>query len=325
MPDIFEKRVNLKPYEYPELLEYKDAIRHSYWIHTEYNLTSDVQDFKVNTTEVEKSVIRKTMLAISQIEVSFKSFWGKIHDRMPKPEIGAVGMTFAESEVRHADAYSHLLEILGLNEDFNSINEIPAIIDRVNYLDKYLVGAKSRDNKKYALSVLLFSVFIEHVSLFSQFLIMISFNRHKNMFKGISNIVSATFQEEDSHGKFGLAIVNIIKQENPEWFDEDFKEEIIKACTKAEKAETKILDWIFEEGELDFMSKDVVKNFIRDRFNSSMESLEIQPLFEVDEDMLLETQWFNEELNSTTEGDFFVKRSTNYTKKKKSITQDDLF
>ena len=53
------------------------------------------------------------MLAISQIEVAVKSFWGDLYHRIPKPEIGSVGSTFAESEVRHADAYSHLLEILG--------------------------------------------------------------------------------------------------------------------------------------------------------------------------------------------------------------------
>ena len=35
--DIFEKRINLKPYEYPELYEYVPAIRHSYWIHSEFN------------------------------------------------------------------------------------------------------------------------------------------------------------------------------------------------------------------------------------------------------------------------------------------------
>ena len=35
--DIFKKRLNLKPYEYPELYEYVSAIRHSYWIYTEFN------------------------------------------------------------------------------------------------------------------------------------------------------------------------------------------------------------------------------------------------------------------------------------------------
>ena len=38
-PNIFQKRVNLKPYEYPNLAEYVDAIRHSYWVHTEFNFT----------------------------------------------------------------------------------------------------------------------------------------------------------------------------------------------------------------------------------------------------------------------------------------------
>jgi ribonucleoside-diphosphate reductase beta chain len=44
----------------------------------------------------------------------------------------------------------------------------------------------------YTKSVLLFSLFIEHVSLFSQFLIMMSFNKEKNILKGISNVVEAT-------------------------------------------------------------------------------------------------------------------------------------
>ena len=108
--NIFEKRVNLKPYEYPELYQYVPAIRHSYWIHTEFNFTSDIQDFKTKLNDTERSAIKNTMLAISQIEVAVKSFWGDIYQRIPKPEVGSVGATFAR-EVRHADAYSHLLEI----------------------------------------------------------------------------------------------------------------------------------------------------------------------------------------------------------------------
>ena len=65
----------MKPYEYPELLEYVDAIRHSYWIHTEFNFTSDIQDFKVNVSEQERNALKNTMLAIAQIEVSVKTFW----------------------------------------------------------------------------------------------------------------------------------------------------------------------------------------------------------------------------------------------------------
>ena len=107
--NIFEKRISLKPYEYPQLYEYVPAIRHSYWIHSEFNFTSDIQDFKTHLSETEKSAIKNSMLAISQIEVAVKSFWGDMYHKIPKPEVGAVGATFAESEVRHTDAYSHLL------------------------------------------------------------------------------------------------------------------------------------------------------------------------------------------------------------------------
>ena len=126
--DIFEKRINLKPYEYPQLYEYVPAIRHSYWIHTEFNFTSDIQDFKSKLTTIERGAIKNTMLAISQIEVAVKSFWGDLYYRMPKPEIGAVGSTFAESEVRHADAYSHLLEILGLNSEFKKSGTLLTVL-----------------------------------------------------------------------------------------------------------------------------------------------------------------------------------------------------
>ena len=323
--DIFEKRINLKPYEYPHLYEYVPAIRHSYWIHSEFNFTSDIQDFKSRLSDSERSAIKNTMLAISQIEVAVKSFWGDLYHRIPKPEIGSVGSTFAESEVRHADAYSHLLEILGLNSEFKELKKKPSIMKRVRYLETALKNSKSDDNKEYAEAILLFSLFIEHVSLFSQFLIIMAFNKHKNMLKGISNVVEATSKEEQIHGDFGIDLIKIIKSENPDWFDEDYKERIQDMCRKAFKAESGIIDWIFEKGELDFLPKTQINEFIKDRFNRSLESIGVDKVFETDEEVLKDTEWFNDEIIGTKHGDFFVKRSINYSKRTQSITADDLF
>ena len=323
--NIFKPRVNILPYEYPQLLAYKDAIRHSYWIDTEFNFTEDIQDFKVTISSEERDVIKKTMLAIAQIEVNVKTFWADMYKRMPITEVGDVGMTFAESEVRHKDAYARLLRILGLEKEFQSVIEVPAIAGRLKYLKKYLDGTRSRDNKMYTKSVLLFSLFIEHVSLFSQFLIMMSFNKEKNVFKGISNVVEATSKEEEIHGNFGAEIINIIKKENPEWFDEEFEELIYSACKKAYTAECGILDWIFEKGELKFLSKETIQNFIKNRFNNSLEKIGMESIFEVDSELLKCTEWFDIEILGTKEGDFFYKKSVDYNKKSKSITEDDLF
>jgi len=325
MSNIFESRINILPYEYPQLLDYKDAIRHSYWIDTEFNFTDDVQDFKVNISEAEKDVIKKTMLSIAQIEVSVKTFWADMYKRMPIAEIGDVGMTFAESEVRHKDAYARLLRILGLEKEFETVVEVPAISNRIKYLKKYLDGTRSRDNKMYTKSVLLFSLFIEHVSLFSQFLIMMSFNKHKNVLKGISNVVEATSKEEDIHGNFGAEIINIIRSENPEWFDKDFENLIHTACVKAYKAECGVLDWIFESGELEFLSKATIQEFIKNRFNNSLKKIGYEPVFDINHDLISQTKWFDVEITATKEGDFFYKKQIDYNKKSKSITEDDLF
>jgi len=323
--DIFKKRVHLKPYEYPELLEYVDAIRHSYWIHTEFKFTSDVQDFHVNVTEVERNAIKNAMLAIAQIEVAVKSFWGDVYKKMPKPEVGSVGSTFAESEVRHMDAYSHLLEILGLNHEFAKIGTIPALQRRVAYLDKVLALSRTEENQQYAQSILLFSLFVEHVSLFSQFLIMMSFNKHRDLFKGISNAVEATSKEEQIHGLFGIDLINIIKDEHPEWFNKEWEAKITQFCQDTYEAEEAIIDWIYEAGELDFLPSQNVKEFVKHRLNNSLASVGLPRIFEVSEALLEETDWFDNEVIATKHTDFFNKRSINYNKRATSVTSADLF
>jgi ribonucleoside-diphosphate reductase beta chain len=323
MPSVFRKRTNLKPYEYPQLVEYVEAIRHSYWIHTEFNYSSDIQDMKVKMTPAEVEIVKKSMLAISQIEVQVKTFWAKIGDKMPKPEIQAVGVTFGESEVRHADAYSNLIEIMGLNEEFAKLVEVPAIKKRIAYLEQSIQAPV--DDKDYFHKIILFSMFVENVSLFSQFLIMMAFNKHKNVLKGISNAVEATSKEEDIHARFGFDLVNIIKAENPDWWNKDTANEVNRLAREAYKAEAAIVDWIYGETDLDFMPKETVKEFLKHRFNQSLQAIDLKPIYEVDREAVKTTDWFVEEILSTKNIDFFVKRSTAYSKKTKSFTEDDLF
>ena len=324
-PDIFKRRLNLKPYEYPELLDYVNAIRFSYWLHTQYNYTSDIQDYKVNVNDAERNAIKNAMLAIAQVEIAVKTFWGDLYHRMPKPEIGSVGYTFAESEVRHHDAYSHLLELLGLNGEFEKITGIPALFQRVEYLTDSVALSKTGDDKDYALSILLFSLFIEHVSLFSQFLIIMSFNKYRNIFKGISNVIEATSKEEQIHGLFGIELINIIRKERPEWFDEELERRVFEACREAYRSEEIVIDWIYEAGDLDFLPKSTVKEFVKNRLNNSLKNIGYEPIFEIDEKAVEQTDWFDDELMLSKHTDFFVKHDVGYAKKTRSITEDDLF
>ena len=152
-----------------------------------------------------------------------------------------------------------------------------------------------------------------------------AFNKHKNMLKGISNVVEATSKEEQIHGDFGIDLIKIIRQENPQWFDVKYEFKVQNMCKTAYEAESAIIDWIFEKGEVDFLPKNQIKEFIKDRFNRSLLSIGVKEVFETDPNILNETEWFNDEIIGTKHVDFFVKRSINYSKKTQSITAQDLF
>lgn len=322
---VFDKRVAFKPFEYPEIIQYKEAINHSYWLVSEWNFMSDIHDFKVKLSDVERHAIKNAMLAISQIEVSVKRFWTQLGERFPKAEFEQVGVTFGESEVRHSDAYSHLLEVLGLNDEFAQLMQVPQIQGRVNYLTDYLKRAASNNNESFTLTLALFSFFVENVSLFSQFLVIQSFNKHLNVLKDIDNVVQATKKEEVVHSLFGAHVIRIIKGEFPDWFNEDFYTKLHRACKKAYTAEEQIVEWMFEAGELSFLPKDVVLEFIKQRFNESLEMVECPAIFEVDQDKLKTIQWFTDEIYAEVNMDFFHKKPVTYSKKVKSIKAEDLF
>lgn len=324
-PDIFKERIAYKSFEYPNLAKYVDAIQQSYWIHSEYNYTSDIQDFKATLEPHEKEAVRRCMLAISQVEVSVKKFWSRIGDRMPKPEIEEVGSTFGESEVRHSRAYSHLLEILGLNSEFDKVLEVPAIKQRVEYAQKALQKGKTDSNKDFTESVLLFSLFIENVSLFSQFLIISQMNKEKGVLKGVSNVIASTSLEEATHNSFGCELVNTIREENPTWFDDDLAKRVHSLVEEAYIAETNIVDWIFEEGDFEYLTKREVFEYIKNRFNMGLLEAGFEKYFEIDNSLLERTQWFDVQNQSTMHTDFFSKRSVNYTKFSRSFGEDDLF
>ena len=124
---------------------------------------------------------------------------------------------------------------------------------------------------------------------------------------------------------FGIDLIKIIQKENPSWFDENYNNRVKDMCIAAYKSESEIIDWIYEDGDLDFIPMQQVKEFIKDRFNRSLNSIGVDKIFETDEALLKDTEWFNDEIIGTKHGDFFVKRSINYSKRTKSITADDLF
>jgi ribonucleoside-diphosphate reductase beta chain len=99
----------------------------------------------------------------------------------------------------------------------------------------------------------------------------------------------------------------------------------LSEAVEAYESEAKIVDWmvngIHEEG----LSAAHLKEFIKDRINESLKSINFPVAFETDAKLLKETTWFNEELLGNNMTDFFHSRPVEYSKKSQSFSEDDLF
>jgi ribonucleoside-diphosphate reductase beta chain len=322
---IFDRRINYKPFEYPDVLKFTSAMNNSFWVHSEVDFTADVQDFHAYLNDNDRQVVKKALLAIAQIEVAVKTFWGNLYLHLPKPEFNGLGSTFAECEFRHSEAYSRLVEVLGYNDEFEALLEIPVIRKRVEYLSGVLSKSKSDDRKEYLHSLILFTILIENVSLFSQFAIILSFTRFRGVMKNVSNIIAWTSVDEQLHANAGIYIINKIREEYPEIFDEETINQIRNIVTESIQIESDILNWIFEEGDIQNLNKSDLLNFMKYRVDESLERIKMEKVFHITDAQYQPMIWFEEEVFANSMDDFFAKRPVEYTKHDKSITADDLF
>jgi len=297
----------------------------SFWVHSEVDFTADIQDFHSHLEDVDRQAVKRSLLAIAQIEVAVKSFWGNLYTQLPKPEFNGLGSTFAECEFRHSEAYSRLLEVLGYNDEFNNLIKVPVIRKRIEYLSQVLANSKSQDKQQYLISLILFTILIENVSLFSQFAIILSFTRFRSYMKNVSNIIAWTSVDEQLHANAGIYIINKIREELPEIFDDKTIAHINEVVKNSIEIETEILDWIFEEGPISNITKEDLLNFMKYRVDESMERIGLEKQYGITDKQYQPMLWFEEEVFANSMDDFFAKRPVDYTKHDKSITADDLF
>jgi len=322
---IFDEQISRKPNHYPWTDKFIKAMHDGFWTDKEFTFSSDVQQFKVTLSEKEKEIIIRTLSAIGQIEVAVKTFWARLGDNLPHPSLQDLGYVMASVEVIHNNAYERLLSVLGLDDIFEQNLKLEWIQGRVKYLRKYTHKFYKDSKKQYLYAIILFTLFVENVSLFSQFYVINWFARFKNVLKDTDQQVKYTRNEENLHALVGIKIINTMREEYPELFDQELEERIIKEAGEAFASESQIVDWMVNGINEEGLSAPILKEFIKNRINQSLEQIGFLQAFEVNKELLSSTMWFEEELLGNNMADFFHTRPTEYSKKNQSFTEDDLF
>ena len=149
----------------------------------------------------------------------------------------------------------------------------------------------------------------------SQFYVINWFSRNKNVLKDTEQQVRYTRNEENIHAKVGIKIINTIREEHPELFDEELEQRILHEAEQAYIAEAKIIDWMVNGINEEGLSAPLLKEFIKSSINDSMEQISFKKAFYVDNDIIKDTMWFEEELMGNNSTDFFNSRHVEYSKK----------
>lgn len=322
---IFDEQVARKPDRYPWAQQFKEAMHNGFWTDKEFNFQSDLHDFNVLMTPQEQEIIKKTLSAIGQIEISVKKFWAKLGDNLPHPSLTDLGYVMANTEVIHNDAYERLLSVLGMDDIFEENMKLDIIKGRVNYLRKYLHKFHKDSKKQYVYALILFTLFVENVSLFSQFYIIRWFGRNKNILKDTNQQVKYTRLEEQIHAQVGMKIVNTIREELPELFDDELEEKILHEASESFICESKIIEWMLGDFNEEGLNVTVLKEFIKNQINNSLKGIKFKKLFTINRELKDQFNWANEELLGNNSTDFFWQRPVEYSRKDKTFDTSVLF
>ena len=307
---ITEPRNFYKPFEYQTAFDfYKDQHR-AHWLADEVPLASDLNDWKLKLNDSERNLIGNILKSFAQTEVHVNDYWStKVSLWFPKPEVQAMARVFADFESIHAEAYARLNEELGLDDfaAFLEDEEAKAKIDR-------LVETPGETLHEKALSLAIFSAFTEGVNLFSSFAVLMSFQL-RNLMKGTGQIVEWSVRDESLHSKAGCWLFRTLVSENPDLDDHKLMGEIYKACEISVNLEFDFIDKAFEMGDIEGLSKEQLKNFIKARANEKLNELGYSPLYnDVDPNLMRQMEWFNHLTSGKTHQDFFANRVTDYSK-----------
>lgn len=307
---LLDPRPSYAPFEYPQAYKAWELQQQSHWLHTEINMASDINDWKVNLTNTERNVIGHILKGFTQTELPIQEYWSsKVNRWFPKSEISLMSSAFAGMEGIHIVAYAYLNQSLGL-EDFDAFLHEPtakAKIDR-------LINTKGDSKEEIARSLAIFSAFNEGINLFSSFALLLNFSRF-NKLKGVGQIIAFSVKDESMHSDSGCWLFRTFIEEYPEIWTDQLKKDIYDAARLTIELEDNFITKAFSFGKITGISEVELKNYIRFRANTKLEDLGLKKNWKnIDKDLLKNMEWFSVLTSGNSHADFFASRVDQYSK-----------
>ncbi len=237
-----------------------------------------------------------------------QAYLDKYIPKFKPPEIRMMLSSFATSEANHAHSYSLLNDTIGLpDKEYKAFQEYAAMNDKHNYLWQNKGGTR---DEKLVRDMAVFSAFGEGLQLFASFVMLLNFQRFGKM-KGMCQIVTWSMRDESHHVDNMIKLFHALIDENKHIWNDDFKKTLYDVARDMVSLEDKFIDLAFEQGGVEGIEPDQIKQYIRHIADRRLLQLGLKPNFAVKDNPL---PWLDWVLNGVEHTNFFENRATEYAK-----------
>jgi ribonucleoside-diphosphate reductase beta chain len=252
--------LTLRPMKYPAFYEmYKNAIKNT-WTVEEVDFSSDVGDLRYKMNDAERHLINRLVAFFATGDsIVANNLVLNLYKHINSPEARMYLSRQLYEEALHVQFYLTLLDtyipdIKEREEAFSAIENIPSIKKKAEFCQKWidsiqnLDGLKTQDDRrKFLLNLICFAACIEGLFFFAAFA-YVYFLRSKGLLHGLAAGTNWVFRDESAHMNFALEVVNKVREEEPELFDDSLKSKIAEMLMEAVDCEMQFAEDILSGG-----------------------------------------------------------------------------
>ena len=252
--------LTLRPMRYPAFYEmFRNAIRNT-WTVEEIDFSDDLVDLDRKLLPAEKHLINRLVAFFATGDsIVSNNLVLNLYKHVNAPEARLYLSRQLFEEALHVQFYltlldSYIPDLEQRAEAFSAIENIPSIrmkadfcfkwIESINHLER-LDDEESR--KQFLLNLICFATCIEGLFFFAAFA-YVYFLRSKGLLNGLAAGTNWVFRDESMHMNFALSVVEHVRSEQPELFDDDLRQRINDMVEEAVECEYQFAQDILGQG-----------------------------------------------------------------------------
>ena len=307
LPGLLTPSFAYKPFRYPWAYEFWKRQQQIHWMPEEVPLGEDCKDWAAKLNDRERNLLTQIFRFFTQSDIEVNDNYMERYGRVFKPtEIKMMLAAFSNMETVHIAAYALLLETIGMPEsEFSAFLELEALKAKHDYMQKFGVET----NADIARTLAMFGGFTEGLQLFASFAMLMNFPRFNKM-KGMGQIVSWSVRDESLHCEGMIKLFHAFNAETKA-VSRHVADDIVDCCKTVVSLEDRFIDLAFEAGEVQGMTPDDIKAYIRFIADWRLRQLSLPAVYGVKENPL---PWLQSLLSGVEHANFFEARATEYSK-----------